>query len=173
MSKKQKIVISVYADDHPGILKVLSDTALEHKANWLDSSLSHLCGHFAGLVQLEISSEHKSKLIDAFEALATQGIQASVRPTGTTPTPDIRKTVELYVEANDRPGIVEEIASTLSARNINIEQLESWRESASMAGYQLFIAQLAVSLPNDMDVEQLETALEAVSNDLIVSLNID
>jgi len=39
-----------------------------------------------------------------------------------------------------------------------------------MAGYQLFQAHLVVALPTSFSVDQLEDALQNVSDDLIVSI---
>ena len=167
---KTKVVITVVADDRPGVVQTLSDTALEAGANWLDSSLSHLYGKFAGIVRFEIDADSKSELLDAMHALSAQGITVLADDDVPPPADKLGETVELYVEANDRAGIVEEITSALAAAAINVEQMETWRESASMAGYDLFIAQMAVTLPVDLSVDDLEAALENVSDDLMVSI---
>ena len=68
---------------------------------------------------------------------------------------------------------MEEIASALALSNVNVEQMITECESASMAGYELFRAQLRVVLPEALSVEQLESALENVSDDLMVSFVIE
>lgn len=166
------LVISVAADDRPGVIQALSDTALAHQANWLESSLSHLCGQFVGIVKLGVQSADVEALQQALTGLAHQGIAVQFHDQAAA-VEGAAETVELYVEANDRPGIIEEITSTLARLSINIEQLETWCESASMAGYDLFIAQLAVSLPADVSRLKLEQALEGVSDDLMVTIEGD
>ncbi len=167
---QESIVITVTAEDRPGVVQALSDTALAHQANWLESSLSHLCGQFAGIVRLKVDGRKKAALLTALEDLASQGILVTQHGEHAAASDISRETVALYVEANDRPGIVEEITSALATASVNVEQLETWRESASMAGYDLFIAQLAVSLPENVSSEKLEQVLESVSDDLMVSL---
>lgn len=52
----ENIVISVFAKDRSGIISDLASAVLSQKANWLHSSSSRLCGHFSGLLQIEVGS---------------------------------------------------------------------------------------------------------------------
>lgn len=169
-----KLIITLFAEDKPGVLQKVSDTVLEHDGNWLESSLSRLCGQFAGIVHLAVDKKNKAALMSALQGLATEGITVSIHDELADSPDELSGTpIEVIVEANDRPGIIDEIASALAEVKVNIEQMETACESASMAGYQLFIANLLVALPADLSVEQLEEALENVSDDLIVSIVAD
>ena len=81
-----------------------------------------------------------------------------------------RKSAKIIVEGNDRRGIVEELSSTLAEKNVNVEKLITQFESASMAGYDLFKAEINVSLPNNFTMEELEAILENISDDLMVNV---
>ncbi|MEM7360903.1 MAG: ACT domain-containing protein [Pseudomonadota bacterium] len=169
-----KLIITLFAEDEPGVLQKVSDTVLEHDGNWLESSLSRLCGQFAGIVHLAVGKDKKAALKTALEGLAAEGISVSIHDKLAVSPDELSGTpIEVIVEANDRPGIIDEIASALADVNVNIEQMETACESASMAGYQLFIANLLVALPPDLSVEEFEEALEKVSDDLIVSIVAD
>ena len=172
----EKIIITLFAKDRPGVIRELSDTVLANKGNWLESSLSRLCGQFAGIVHLEIASENKSSLLDAFEKLAQTGINVTVQDFQEIESEADSETIEalqILVEANDRPGIVEEIATALADEDINIENMDTECESASMAGYNLFRAHMFLALPEGMSEDQLEQVLENVSDDLMVSVLVD
>ena len=169
--KTEKLLITVFADDCPGILQTLSDTVLEHGGNWHESSLSRLCGQFAGIINIQIAVDKKAALRTALAELASDGIQVVVQTHSGEASESVdTESVEVVVEADDRPGIVEEIASALADAEVNIEQMETSSESAAMAGYQLFTAHLLVALPEDFDTEQLEVVLENVSDDLMVTI---
>ena len=167
----EKLVITLFAEDLPGIVQLLSDTILEHNGNWLESSLSRLCGQFAGIIHVGVGESKRAELLAALNALSADGLNVTVH-SGVKELPDstAETAIELIVEANDRPGIVEEISSALAEINVNVEQMETSCESASMAGYQMFIASLWVALPKGCTTQQLEQALENVSDDLIVSI---
>ncbi len=169
--KNEQLIITVYAADRPGIVKALSDAVLAQKGNWLESSLSRLCGQFAGIVHISVPANSKDELLNQFTKLGDQGIR--ITPQDAEVSKQINTLVEsldIVVEANDRPGIVEEIASALTSSQVNVEQMTTECESASMAGYELFRAHLRVTLPESCSSDQLEKSLESVSDDLMVSI---
>lgn len=170
----EQILITLFAQDRPGIVRETSDTILAHKGNWLESSLSRLCGQFTGIVHLQVPAENKAALLDAFTALAQQGINITVQPhQAQQDHGESFDAVQMLIEANDRPGIVEEIAAVLADNQVNVEHMDTECESASMAGYNLFRAHLFLALPENLSEAQLEAALENVSDDLMVSVLVD
>ena len=168
----ESLIITVFAQDRPGVLQQLSDVVLAHKGNWLESSLSQLRGQFAGIARVKISPDNKQALIDAFDALKQDDINVTIRSETerAASTEQYGDGIEILVEANDRPGIVEEIAAVLAKHKVNVVQMDTACESASMAGYQMFYANLTVELSAGYTVENLEMDLESVSDDLIVTL---
>ena len=172
----EKIIITLFAKDRPGVIRELSDTVLANKGNWLESSLSRLCGQFTGIVHIEVAPENKSELLGALEKLAQTGINVTVQQyqeIDEQAESDSFEALQILVEANDRPGIVEEIATALADEDINIENMDTECESASMAGYNLFRAHMFLALPEGMTEDQLEQVLENVSDDLMVSVLVD
>jgi len=169
--KTENLIITVFAQDQPGLLQILSDTIKEYDGNWLESCLTRMSGLFVGILNIEIEQKKKTMLFKALDSLSEQGLDVTVRAdVKLVNDTELVEAVEVLVEANDRPGIVEEIANALTTVDANIEQMETSCESASMAGYQLFQARLVVTLPDSFSVEKLEDALQNVSDDLIVSI---
>ena len=170
----EKIIITIFAKDRPGIVQALSDAVLSHKGNWLESSLSRLCGQFTGIAHISIDSQQKADLLAALASLAEDGIRVTLQDSsGIDSEGDEIESIQLLVEANDRPGIVEEIATTLSDVNVNVEHMDTECESASMAGYDLFRAHLSLALPEGFGEAELEEVLEGISDDLTVSVLVD
>ena len=167
----EKIIITVFAKDRPGIIRSLSDTVLANKGNWLESSLSRLCGQFTGIVHIAVESGNKPKLINALETLSDEAIEVTVQNAEGVKTDDIEVNgLQILVEANDRPGIVKEIADALTTENVNVDNIDTEIESASMAGYPIFRAHLFLAMPEDLSEDDLEDILEGVSDDVMVSI---
>jgi len=167
----EKLIVTLFAQDKPGIVRALSNTVLEHKGNWLESSLSRLCGQFTGIVHIEVPQDHKAALLEAFGELANEGITVTPRDSaGLQNDEGIVNGLQILVEANDRPGIVNEISDALSQVQVNVDNIDTERESASMAGYPLFRAHLFLALPEGFSEADLENILENVSDDLMVSI---
>lgn len=171
--KHADIVFTLFAPDRPGIVKTLSDLVLAQRGSWLESSLTRLCGQFTGIVHVRVPQENRAALLQQLAACSERGIVVQVHdmpPEGGDANRQSGSLVRLLVEANDREGIVDEIASALAAHQVNVEKLTSSCESASMAGYPLFRANIKLWLPEGLDTSALESILESVSDDLMVSI---
>ncbi len=167
----EKIIITLFAKDRPGIIRSLSDTVLANKGNWLESSLSRLCGQFTGIVHIAVDSGNKPGLISALETMSEEGIIVTVQNAEGVKTDDVEVNgLQILVEANDRPGIVKEISEALATENVNVDNIDTEVESASMAGYQIFRAHLFLAMPEDLSEDDLEDILEGVSDDVMVSI---
>jgi len=167
----EKIIVTLFAKDRPGIVRALSDTVLANKGNWLESSLSRLCGQFTGIVHIAVESGNKAALIADFDAMSDDGINVTVQDASGVKTDDIEVNgLQILVEANDRPGIVKEITEALATENVNVDNIDTEVESASMAGYQIFRAHMFLAMPDDLNEDDLEEVLESVSDDVMVSV---
>ena len=55
----ESLLITVIADDRPGVVQLLSDVIKSNGGNWLESNLAHLDGEFAGLIRINVPTEKK------------------------------------------------------------------------------------------------------------------
>jgi len=171
---QDKLIITIFAEDRPGVVQRVSDTIVRHNGNWLESSLSRLCGQFAGIVHIDVPEQDADSLLSSLAKLSERGIRVTRQSgAGYQAEGDAIDLLEIIVEANDRPGIIGEISSALANAKVNVEHMETECESASMAGYELFRAHLLVALPEGFGVDDLENVLEDVSDDLTVSISTD
>ena len=162
-------VLNVIAKDKPGIVQALSDVVLSCQGSWLESSLSRLGGQFAGIISVRVPDDNLNDFKKALSELLSTGIAVKIHSFDEDYAV-AGKPATLYIEANDREGIIEEISTALALKNVNVEKLVSVCESASMAGYDLFKAEIEVTLPKRFTVTKLETLMEKVSDDLVVTV---
>jgi len=163
------LILTVMAKDKPGIVKQLSDAVFAQQGNWLESSLSRLGGQFAGIVSVGLPVGKLNAFKRALAELSADGITVRIQ-TQEASKVEKRPTALIQLEANDRPGIIEEISSMLLGKNVNIEKIETSCVSASMAGYDLFRAEVTVSLPKRFTENRLQTLLEQLSDDVMVTI---
>lgn len=50
----KNVVITFVGKDKAGLVDQLAQVVIDHQGNWLGSSMSHLAGQFAGIVQVEL-----------------------------------------------------------------------------------------------------------------------
>ena len=162
-------ILTVMAKDKPGIVRKVSDIVLSSQGSWLESSLSRLGGQFAGIVSVNIPEDHLNDFKKALADIVADGITVKIQSFDEDNVFE-GKPAKILVEANDRPGIIDELSAVLVEKNVNVEKLSTHCESASMAGYDLFKAELSVKLPKRFTVNKLQAVLENVSDDLMVTI---
>ena len=163
----RNLVMTVIGPDRPGLVEELSATVTRHDGNWLESRMSHLSGHFAGLLRVECPEENCAALLAALQGLENLTVAVSEELVVET---NRQKIIAFDVVGNDRPGIVQELSSAIVRAGGNVEELVSNLESAPHAGHPVFRATGSVAVAEDFDEDGLVTALEALGPDLAVSL---
>ena len=58
------LVLTVIADDKPGLVESLSQTIAANSGNWLESSMSQLAGKFAGILRVSVADDRVNQLIE-------------------------------------------------------------------------------------------------------------
>ena len=163
------LIISIMADDRPGLVETLSSIVKEQQGNWLESRMSLLAGKFAGIVHVQVADSHKADLEQALLALRNEGWMINVEQ-GQEAKADKRPCAKLNIVGNDRPGIVKEVAKALAGLGVNVLELHTQFESAAMSAEPLFKTQADIQTPENLDLDEVCDALENLSNDLMVEV---
>lgn len=164
------LIISVMADDRPGLVETLSSIVKDHQGNWLESRMSHLAGKFAGIVHVQVAESHKAPLTEALIDLRNQNWMITVE-SGQAASNENRPCAALNIVGNDRPGIVKDVAKALAALGVNVLELNTQFESAAMSAEPLFKTQASIQIPDNVDLDGVRDALEDLSNDLMVEIS--
>lgn len=166
------LILTVFSDDQPGLVQSISEVLVEHAANWTESRMVHLTGKFAGLLQVTVAQDKLDSLRAGLQGL--QESQAINIMIDQLDDPDaIEDTVEqlrLEVLGQDMPGIVNRISEALLQLNVNLEELNSEQRSAPMSAETLFYAEITMGLPEGVSADDVQDALEGLSEQLMVDL---
>ena len=163
------LVLTVIADDKPGLVETLAEVIADHKGSWLESSMSQLAGKFAGILRVSVATNRAQNLIDALSSLPAE-LKLVVEQAEAEELPDKPTTVDLNLMGNERPGIIREISHALAMLSVNVKQLSTHCDPAPMSGDVLFRARAVLQVPTGMLVEDLQEVLERLADDLIVEL---
>lgn len=164
---KTQLVISALGEDRPGIVDELSNIIYTHALNVEDSRMSVLGGEFA--ILLLVSGEQSS--IDAIQSQLDdieQSLQMRLLLKPTSETNANQNTIPYAVEVSalDNPGIVRNIASFFSNRNINIVNAQTERYAAPHTGTPMFALHMTVGIPTDINIAQLREAFMETCDEL-------
>ena len=163
------LIISIMADDRPGLVETLSRIVKEHEGNWLESRMSHLAGKFAGIVQVQVNNKNKAALESSLKALKLEGWVIGVEDSSSNEQRN-QPCAKLNIVGNDRPGIVKDVSQALAKLGVNVLELNTQFESAAMTAEALFKTQADIQTPEELELDDVRDALEDISNDLMVEI---
>jgi glycine cleavage system regulatory protein len=173
MSKSQRmLVMTGIGQDRPGLVESVAALVAEHGGNWLESRMSRLGGHFAGILRIEVPEEHEQPLVLGLKQLAARGLTIVVHPDQPEPASAAERLSTLEIIGQDRPGIVRQISRALARYGVNVEELHTECASAAMSGETLFKARARLSIPDACDTLALRQELEKIAADLIVDISL-
>lgn len=160
------IIISCIGADRKGIVDTLSNIINAHDGNWQTSSLHHLSGFFAGVIEVAVSEEKTQALISTLHDI--DGLNCQIEIAKSNPE-KINSTLVLELTANDRPGIIQEISSVIHRQGGNLIKVVSSQASAPHTGQLMFKAKVKIAM-NETDTDELISALEHIADDLMVDI---
>ena len=165
------IVLTIMADDHPGIIQTVSKTLHKHGGSWSQSSMSTLAGQFAGILLASVPTENSVACQQELLGLESEGLHVIAHISEPAKPKAASREYVLNLVGNDRQGIVHDITTVLARHNVNVCDLETLVESASMGGGEIFRATAELMIPESTDIDALENELEDLANDLMVNIS--
>ena len=163
-------VLTVTAEDRPGIVEALAEAIAAEDGNWIDSRMARLGGVFAGIVRVEAPDDRVLQLEDALMGLRSKGIRVTISP-GADLAPPTGQRAEVVVTGLDHPGIVRDVTRVLAAQHVSVDDLVTDIFAGSMGGEHMFQARLEVVIPPSLSLESLRVALEHIAQDIMVDLD--
>lgn len=160
------LIISFISQDKPGIVDQISSVVKKHNGNWQTSSLHHLSGLFAGIIEVSSTEEDHINLITALKRLPELNLQIEVAEHHTN---IVSSKVILELTANDRAGIVNQISSVIHNHHGNLIKLVSNQKSAAHSGQLMFHAKINVAI-TEQNIDNMIEALENIADDLMVDI---
>ena len=167
------LILTLVGPDRPGLVREISERVLTHGGSWLESRMTRLAGQFAGIVRVELADTAVGALTTALHQLEPEGYRVVVLGAiGEAPVAG-RRSLQLDVVGQDRPGIVRAITGILTAQNINIEELTTNVVSGSFSGEMLFQAEASLRVPDEVELAVLQRDLERLGDELMVDIKVN
>ncbi len=162
-----RYIMSITAQDRPGIVAGVSEAAAELGGNVEAASQTVHQGYFAMMVLWSLPDEvSKEALIQQVHERAGANLHvfaADYRPSQPAPVGDKQAFIVTSI-GPDKPGILRTLSSYLASRQINIDDLYAVVKDGD------FLVICQVSVPGDVDVFMLQADLEAVGEELGVAV---
>ncbi|HLT91614.1 MAG TPA: glycine cleavage system protein R [Woeseiaceae bacterium] len=153
---KQLIVLSAIGTNRPGVVNDLSKLILDCGGNIEESRMSVLGQEFAMLLLISGNWHTLTRLESELDKLSGEhGLTVTVRKTSARSARTDCMPYAVDVVALDQPGIVFNLASFFSSRDIDIEELATRRYAAAHTGAPMFSVQMTVNIPATEHLAQL------------------
>jgi glycine cleavage system transcriptional repressor len=151
-----QLVIAAVGKDRPGLVDALSSWILDSGCNIADSRMTVLGGEFAVLLLADGKWNNLAKLEDQLEQMQTT-LDMSITIKRTEPRSPGGAFLPYAVDvvALDHPGIVHNLASFFSQRNINIQDLATACYCAAHTGTPMFSVHMTLDVPADTHIAGL------------------
>ena len=163
------LVLPVLAADKAGQVERIAQCVADHNGNWLESRMARMAGQFAGILRVAVPAESYDDLVEALKDLADKGIRVLIAESGIEQS-CTWKPVALQLMSNDRPGIVRDITRVLAEMGVNLESFTTDVRPAPMSSEPLFVADASLAVPLTLPLDDLQTRLEALADEMMVDL---
>ena len=167
------LVVTIIGKDRSGLVNSVASAIAAHGGNWEQSNMSHLAGHFAGIVLVTVPDSSADALSDALEDLETTGLLSVTVERAVPGTTSPTRSFALELVGQDRPGIIHDISHALAAKSVSIAELETETRSAPMAGGMLFEARATLRAPFELVDDDLREILQNLADKLLVDIQLN
>ena len=151
-----QLVIAALGEDKPGLVDRLSGWVTDSGCNIADSRMTVLGGEFAVLLLVTGNWNNLAKLENQCDSMQDQlGMTLHIKRTEQRPAEGDFLPYGVDVVALDHPGIVHNLASFFSQRNINIQDLSTSTYAAAHTGTQMFAVHMVLDVPASTHIATL------------------
>ena len=173
---EKKFIMTAFSKDRPGIVADVTEVIYENGCNLEDSTMTNMLDEFAIILLFTGKGEGLEDQLsgDCRRLEREKGITAFIRP---VEAEDKEKRVRftaktINVEGIDQTGIVFKTSRYLANNDINIESLTSRRTISPESGTAFYSMEIKVQLPANISIEQLETGLSQVGEELNLEITL-
>lgn len=154
----------------PSTIRNLAAVTHDNDGKWIVSKVNFVDEHVSAIIKVELPEKNKQTVQDAFRAVESLTVLFT---DSDTHKHNVDTVFKLRLDANDRAGIVKEITYLLDGQNIHILDMDCQRVFIANGGgvsSSLFTANIALQLPEAVQIEDVANDLEALSDDTRVIL---
>ncbi|AZI86657.1 glycine cleavage system transcriptional repressor [Kosakonia sp. CCTCC M2018092] len=166
-SSQHFLVITALGADRPGIVNTITRHVSSCGCNIEDSRLAMLGEEFTFIMLLS-GSWNAITLIESTLPLkgAELDLLIVMKRTEARPRPDMPATVWVQVDVPDSPHLIERFTALFDAHEMNIAELVSRTQPASVDGVPQLFIQITAHSPASRDASNIEQAFRALCTEL-------
>jgi len=152
----EQLVITALGEDRPGLVNALSHELYKYDLNIEDSRMSVLGGEFVVMLLVSGSLTSIDQVVQSVAKLEEM-LNMKLLTKKTRSKQDTAGLIPYKVEvvSIDHPGIVQDIASFFSAREINVVDMDTTCYPAAHTGTPMFSLYMTIGMPAGQSIANL------------------
>ena len=163
-------IISAIGSDRPGIVSELTGIITNHGGNLEESRMTRLGSDFVIFMLVSLDPEWEESLVVSLQAINNLSITTKKTDSNTV----IKgKVCKIELNGADNEGIVNVLSNYLSSKSINIQDMETHISNAPVSGMPLFNLKAITTIPENLNISDLQSDLYHISDKLGVEIVID
>ncbi|MFB6345181.1 MAG: glycine cleavage system protein R [bacterium] len=165
------MVITMVGADQPGLVSELTRILYEQDANLGDADMTRVGGTFAFILTVSLPEDRihpLSKKLEEFSDQKDVEIHTTDAEHFRSRWGNVEPDTIVSVYGADKPGIVYRVSETLAENGINICDLQSSLDKDQ----DVYIMAMEIHRPDGFSLEELESQLHSVAEDLNVDVSV-
>ncbi|WP_432452326.1 MULTISPECIES: glycine cleavage system protein R [unclassified Agarivorans] len=159
-------LVSVIGEDKPGTLNNLADLTHSYQGTWLSSRVVNLDGQLACIFKVQVPQKNNQALQQALQDLPDVQLSICECKAAHLSRADA---VSLVIDAEDRPGLINDITRLLMGHGVSVNKLECHRMSVPDAGGNVFTAELDLMIPDSENTLNIIAEIEGLQEQMVVN----
>jgi len=174
----KSLIISAVGSDRPGIVSELSGVITSHGGNIEKSRMARLGSDFTIIMLVIVDSKWEESLVVALRAIqelsiTTKSTEANMVITSEYCKDTVGENCKISLRGADNEGIVKVLSRYLKEKTINIIEMDTHISEAPISGAPLFNLNAAISIPGEIDGEDIQSDLAQIAQELGVEIHLN
>ena len=166
----EKIIINAFGADKPGIVSNISGIIASFNGNIENSKMVRIETMFTIIMVVIIPKKNKQLLLEKFNNI--KELNSSIHSVRSFKLPSNYKKYIFSLECADNEGIIHHFTKYLNQKKINIEEMNTSIINAPITGSILFSLKSIIYIPKDLNVNELKSKLNMLSEQYNVDYNL-
>ena len=156
-----KLFLNTYGVDKPGIVSDISKLIYSVNGNIIESKMVRLENIFTIVMSFEIPADNKSILQDKIKSI--NDLHTTIDNLDSFIKKSNHKEYKFSLECLDSEGIVNHFTTFFRLQNINVDEMDTTTTNAPITGSILFNLDAVLSIPQDINKDELIISLNILS----------
>lgn len=165
---KISLVLIFVGKDRPGLIHSLTNIVTSFDGSWQQSHMRQMAGLFAGMALVTIDDADRDAVLQELRGVEGLSLLIEAAP-GSEPALRMRG-ASLNLVGPDQPGLLDSVIHELSLRGANMLEVDTHMTGNVLSNASIFIADMALEVPDTVDIPALAEHLELLGERLNVEI---